>query len=190
MVACVSSRHAGLDLNCELCIGCLDVVLHMTPRLNFGWLRLKHGLLYMVVVLTFAVIAPDTASIVDHDLLDGFTICLQDFLFVVILVRDSPSFSSLLQSPCKFQSSSPGHIVSIVGLLPILLRHVLAFVNLLDFVVRVGCLLRCDFLRCLDRAFGFCSMLFVVSPLKLPGLLMSIAKDLIFFTVFSMLVKR
>ena len=54
--------------------------------------------LYVVVVLTLVVtIFTDTASIVDQ----------ADLLFVVILVRDSSSFSLLLLWPCKFKSSSP-----------------------------------------------------------------------------------
>ena len=54
--------------------------------------------LHVVVVLTLvATIFTDTASIVDQ----------ADLLFVVILVRDSSSFSLLLLWPCKFKSSSP-----------------------------------------------------------------------------------
>ena len=57
--------------------------------------------------------------------------------------------------------------MSIVGLPPVLLRHCLVFRNLLNIVVRAGCLLRCDFLRRLVRAFGLCSILISVSLLKI-----------------------
>ena len=60
-----------------------------------------------------------------------------------------------------------GHIVSIVGLPPVLLRHCLVFRDLLNFVVRAGCFLRCDFLRRIVRAFGFCNILISVSLFKI-----------------------
>ena len=73
---CVSSRHAGLDLKCELFSRCLDLSLVTTQTRTS---------LYVVVVLTLVMtIFTDTASIVDQ----------ADLLFVVILVRDSSSATS------------------------------------------------------------------------------------------------
>ena len=72
----------------------------------------------MVVVLNLAVtIFTDTASTVDHE-------------------RDSPPRSHFFCcGSVSFSLLRLGHIVSIVGLLPALLKHFLAFINLLNFVV-------------------------------------------------------
>ena len=59
------TRWAGSQ--CELFTGCLDVVLHKTPRLNLGWLLLKQGPLCVGVVSTLVVtIATGTSSIVER----------------------------------------------------------------------------------------------------------------------------
>ena len=147
---CVSSRHVGLDLmNCSVAVStCPAYDIEAELLLVTTQTRTS---LHVVVVLTFVVtVFTDTASIADQ----------ADLLFVVILVRESSSFSHLLLWPCKFKSSSPRPHREHRRLLPVLLRLFLAFINLLDFVVRVGCLLR------FDRAFGFCSILLFVCPSK------------------------
>ena len=100
--------------------------------------------LYVVVVLTLvATIFTDTASIVDQ----------ADLLFVVILVRDSSSFSLLLLWPCKFKSSSPRphreHSRLAASTAATLSRLHQSSV----FCASIG-------------AFGLCSILFFVSPSK------------------------
>ena len=95
------------------------------------------------MVLTLVVtIFTDTASIVDHDFPDGFTICL----------RDSPSFSFPLLWPCNFQSSSPRPHRDSFSLLTTF------WTSLYESVA--------FFLRCFHRPFGFCSILFFVSTFE------------------------
>ena len=71
------------------------------------------------------------------------------------------SCSILLLRPCKSQPSSPRPHCEKHCLLLVLLRNFLAYTDFLNFVVWLGCFLRCDFLCCLDRALSFCILLHI-----------------------------
>ena len=145
----------------------------MTPRLNFGWLPLKRGLLCFGMVLTLAVtIFTDTSSIVERrvlvSILQSRALCSHWFLCSCLPFR-----------PCRFQSSLPlpccGH------------RRIAAGV-----AETLSHLYQPSELRC-TCWFVFCaatSFVASIARLELLRLLVSAAKDLTFPTVLSMLVKQ
>ena len=108
---CISVGHAGLDLKCESFTES-QLVLHVTPRLNFGWLRRKRGLLFVVLTLV-VTIATDASSIVERSS-ESRSRALCGHGFLACLICCGRARLSLL---CL------GHIVSIIGLLLVLRRH-------------------------------------------------------------------